>query len=342
MLLTRLVPWALEDGATTGSPLDADDRSGSYTVDMSVEGPWAPRRPAGEPPVVQIVDGVQRTEAHALTDTLLGEVVPALFGAYAVGAVRCEPGVARIMDGDAGPQCERLYLQAALAGGDVEVDAGSAQLRYRAMAVPDAVEPRDLDHALSKEMLAAEARLADILSRDTGVLTLVDGPLQRPLTGWRVAGYIKRTVKWYLGAAERKIFDDLAVGDRTPLFRIIGRDADGVTAGRTRLSWYVRIADLGPHMHPMGSVMRLEASAGLSLDQAIGLADECALVLPRLASSPMRDPRAPHNLTPVGGLEAILRRRLGDRDWVYRRLLLTLSGAERTAGPAGAEMRGAS
>jgi hypothetical protein len=35
-------------------------------------------------------------------------------------------------------------------------------------------------------------------------------------------------------------------------------------------------------------------------------------VLPRLASDPAHDPRAPQNLHPIGGLEHRLRRRLGD------------------------------
>lgn len=35
---------------------------------------------------------------------------------------------------------------------------------------------------------------------------------------------------------------------------------------------------------------------------------------------PGYDPRAPHNLVPVGALEAVLTHRLGDRRWVQRLL----------------------
>ena len=47
--------------------------------------------------------------------------------------------------------------------------------------------------------------------------------------------------------------------------------------------------------------------------------------MPRYASEPHKDPRAPQNLYPIGGLERELRRRLGDPDLLYRALLLRSS-----------------
>ena len=47
--------------------------------------------------------------------------------------------------------------------------------------------------------------------------------------------------------------------------------------------------------------------------------------LPRYASESHKDPRAPQNLYPVGGLERELRRRLGDPDVLYRALLIAAS-----------------
>ena len=179
-------------------------------------------------------------------------------------------------------------------------------------------------------MLKAEADLAKRLSRDSSALTLVDGPLRTWPAGPRVAGYIKRTANWYLGPEERAIFDDLDVGDRTPLFRL----AREGKAGRDRFAWYVRIADLGPHMHPIASVMRLETWATLPVERAAQLADECALILPQMAGSLLRDPRAPQNLTPVSGLETRLRHLLGDRELLRRLILVAL--AERA--PQGASL----
>ena len=44
-------------------------------------------------------------------------------------------------------------------------------------------------------------------------------------------------------------------------------------------------------------------------------------VIPRYASVPQKDPRAPQNLFPIGGLERELRRRLGgDHALVHRAL----------------------
>jgi hypothetical protein len=87
----------------------------------------------------------------------------------------------------------------------------------------------------------------------------------------------------------------------------------------------VRLAHLDGLIHPLGGVMRLEASAGISLDEARALADQTAVALPRLASSPARDPRAPHNLTPVGALERRLTHLLGDRRLIYRLLASSVS-----------------
>jgi len=50
------------------------------------------------------------------------------------------------------------------------------------------------------------------------------------------------------------------------------------------------------------------------------LADLTTRLLPPLASSPHKDPRAPQNLVPIGGLERELRHRLGDQQLLYRSL----------------------
>ena len=52
----------------------------------------------------------------------------------------------------------------------------------------------------------------------------------------------------------------------------------------------------------------------------IRLADLTTRLLPPLASSPHKDPRAPQNLVPIGGLERELRHRLGDQQLLYRAL----------------------
>jgi hypothetical protein len=174
------------------------------------------------------------------------------------------------------------------------------------------------------------------------VLTLVDGPLRSLRSpGRRVVGYIKRIQQWYIGRTELDLLPTLRAGERTPLFHIpaagiIGaiRGADGAAAaggaaGDGRFSWYLRLADLGAHFHPLGGVMRLETSGSLPLAEVLRLADETSALLPRLASSPARDPRAPHNLTPVAALEARLTHLLGDRLLIRRLITSALAGPAR-------------
>jgi hypothetical protein len=44
------------------------------------------------------------------------------------------------------------------------------------------------------------------------------------------------------------------------------------------------------------------------------------VTLPRFASTPYKDPRAPQNLVPIAGLERRLRGMLGDARLLYRTL----------------------
>jgi len=53
-------------------------------------------------------------------------------------------------------------------------------------------------------------------------------------------------------------------------------------------------------------------AGGLALMFLISLVNYAAYELPRFASSPIRDARAPQNLVPIGALEDELKRRMGD------------------------------
>ena len=142
---------------------------------------------------------------------------------------------------------------------------------------------------------------------------------------------MKRFHQWYVGIEEQALIPRLRVGERTPLFRI--------EDGTPRYAWFMCIAELGALFHPLSGVVRLEALGEAPLDAAVRLAEQCAVALPRLASSPIRDARAPQNLTPVGALEASLTHRLGDPLRVRRLLAASLAPeqhGERTAALAGA------
>ncbi|MSQ35908.1 MAG: hypothetical protein EXR63_02015 [Dehalococcoidia bacterium] len=316
----RLLPWAPE----YGTALQADAHEAEAAIDVAVEGPWravaVPARAAL--PSLCIVDGVRRAEAHALDEGPGGELQFGLFGSYATGAVVVDRDGARVID-DA-IHVERRLFQTGGAPSTLELRSGAATLRFRAQLPPQASSANDLVAALNRAMLGDEAKLAERLSRDTGALTLVDGPLWLRSPGPRVVGYVKRVHRWYLDGAQQRLLVQLRVGERTPLFRIL-------EGGHERSSWYLRIAELSPHFHPLAGVVRLEAPGALPTAEVVALAEQCAAALPRLASSPVRDPRSPQNLIAVGALERELTRRLGDRRWVARLLHAHVGGARPAA-----------
>ena len=314
----RLLPWSPEYG--TGMQFDVEANAGlngddsAAAVDFVERRPWEPVTPVAAPPAaVQIVDGVRRAEAHAMDEAADGSLVLGLFGSYAVGAVRCD-GRAQILDDHF--RVERRYFQTAGEPRSREIAGGTSSLCFRAETPENAVTANDLVAALNRKMLDEEEKLAEFLSRDESILTFVDGPLRLRSPGQRVVGYIKRIHRWYIPVTHQRMLGDLAVGQRTPVFRI----CEGAEGRHDRLSWFLRLADLKGHYHPLAGVMRLEVPGALPCDAASLLADQSALVLPGLASSPVRDPRSPQNLTPVGALEAALTHRLGDRRWINRLL----------------------
>lgn len=321
----RLLPWAPEYG--TAMQFDADEVGGNgreAETDATVEGPWHAIEPsAPAPEAVQIVDGVRRAEAHAMDEAADGSAVFGLFGSLAVGAVRLEPGErARLLDETF--QVARRYLQTGGAPIAREVFSGDARLRFVAEVPDEAHTANDLVASLNRLMLDEEARLAEALSRDESALTFVDGPLRLRAPGQRVVGYIKRIHRWYLDGEHQALLPRLQPGQRTPLFRI--REA-----GHERTSWFLRLADLRGHYHPLAGLLRLEVPGTLPVPDAARLADQSARILPMLASSPVRDPRSPQNLVPVGALERALTHRLGDRRWVGRLITATVGREQAEA-----------
>lgn len=316
----RLLPWQPEYGTAMQFDADADaEDDGSVVPDVRVErSVWAPVTPSTPVPAVRIVDGVRRVEAHALDDDGGATPVFGLFGSFAVGAVACDPGASRILAEHV--RTERRYLHTGTAEvADRALRAGAARLTFRSRPVATASRANDLVAALNRAMLDEEARLAEALSEDESVLTLVDGPLRSLRSpGRRVVGYVKRIQQWYVDRAEIELLPTLLPGERTPLFTIPASPNDGDHLADGRYSWFVRMPAGGPHVHPLGGVLRLECSAAVPLEAASRLADQTAALLPRLASSPVRDPRAPQNLTPVGALEAHLTHLLGDRRMIHR------------------------
>jgi hypothetical protein len=139
---------------------------------------------------------------------------------------------------------------------------------------------------------------------------VVDGPLRGGQHGAGFVGYVKTHHAAYGPALVRDVVTTLAPGERTPLLLLGGPFP--------RWSWYLRLpCDVA---HGWAGVVRLEIAADMPVTLAAVLADRVCATLPRFASTPQKDPRAPQNLIPIGGLERELRHRLGDPQLLVRAL----------------------
>ena len=294
--------------ADYGSPVGDDAVTETATlVETAIEVPdaaWAPRTVHAPPAqVVWFVDGVRRMERYVWLTVRDGTTSRGLVASWAAGAIRCD-GAAVI---------EHCEVQRGLFSADRHrpgLLAGHDGMIVFAPRRAQADTEAGLRNALQAAMRSTEFDIA----RDVGGaddLVFLDGPV-RGRGHARTVGYIKTQQVSYLPEALRVTVEQLAVGQRTPLF---------VTKLENwhHWSWYLRLSDHGGH--PWESVVRCEVlKEGVDLPAAIALADEVTATLPRYASQPHRDVRAPQNLYPIGGLERCLRHRLGSADVIARHL----------------------
>lgn len=302
--------WAPEFGGAMES--GALDPSGA-SVDPNVELPsveWQPLQPQDVyvPGCVHFTDGVRRIDARIWISAADGTTSLGLCASYAAGVVTC--------DG-------RAEVAAAEVRRGLFAPAGAPALGTRAgVYEPMAVAGQDVEQlsvGIQQRMAELEVSLAEItglLGAGQDQLVVVDGPLRGRQHLTNAIGYIKTHQVGYLPDALTPVVTALTPGQRTPLF---------VTQSTwSRYSWYTRLpCEPG---HPWAGIVRCEASADLTLNQARLRADQAALALPQFAAKPHKDPRAPQNLYPIGALERELRRRLGDAAFVYRALRVGASG----------------
>ncbi len=181
---------------------------------------------------------------------------------------------------------------------------GGRLLRFAPETVPENTPVAPLQ-GLQAAMRRSEAGLAERLAPERDVVFL-DGPLSYVTQAHGpLVGFVKRLLQNYLEPEPALLLRRLEVGERTPVFLIEG-------ARTPRYSWYLRLGAGRPVDTALAGVVRLETSGALDLARVSALADLSARYLPRFASDPARDPRAPQNLYPIGGLEARLRHLLGD------------------------------
>jgi hypothetical protein len=294
-------PWAPE----FGSPIESEALTPTDAqVDVSVEvaaAAWRPLDAAHDiPPAdcVDFVDGVRRIDARVWLTFADGSTRMGLCASFAAGRVRCAGTSAHVVTGEM-----RRGLFSTAGAPHLETKAGT----WHAFAVAsDDIDK--LSQGVQERMADLERMVAAAAAREEHALLVVDGPLTGKLDLVGAVGYVKTHRVAYLPPEVSTVIGQLAAGQRTPLF---------VTQGTwSRYNWYLRLP--GPGAHAWSGVVRCEASADLSLDTARHLADTTARTLPRFASSPHKDPRAPQNLYPIAGLERELRRRLGDATWLWR------------------------
>lgn len=294
--------WAPELG-TAASALDRMALSPG-PVDVDVEVPadrWAPRDPARSPVTgpVRFVDGVRRIEG-SLWVTPPGERTrQAMAASIAAGTVRCDGPSATV---------ERCEVQRLLVG---PANVLPALVTAAGEFVPRPVADDDADTlraGIQERLRRLERRL--LQDAADAALLVVDGPLDGSIAVDHAIGYVKTHHVAYLEDPVAAVVAALRPGQRTPLFL--------ATSSWTRYSWYLRL----PHGtgHPWAGVVRCEASADLPAAEVVRLADETTATLPRFASEPHKDRRAPQNLYPIGGLERQLTHRLGDAAYVLRAL----------------------
>ncbi len=288
--------WAPE----YGSPSEADLIDSSENVDPSVElsvEAWRPLTPECDPADdILFIDGVRRVDANLWIDR--SEQFPGfgLAATFAAGAVRCNGG-ATVVAAEV-----RRGVFTGVDAAPIETSVGV----YEVMSTRGST-PEELWLGIQERMGDLEGEVAS--GQADASLVVVDGPLSHRRHVDRAIGYIKTQHVQYLPDALRASLATLPVGARTPIFL--------TTTSWSRFSWYLRLSNASG---PAGGLVRCEVKADMPVADASRLAHLVTASLPRFASARHKDPRAPQNLYPIGGLERELRRRLGDRELAMRAL----------------------
>lgn len=302
-------PWDPAYGAAFDAPSDPAVTPSSAKVEADVELPPATWRPVPAPDgirapdVVLLVDGVRRNDASVWTTEPDGTSYPGLAASYAAGVVRCDlrRGVAEL----ATARVDRGLFTASPSAPDLV----AGPTRYPVRRVDGSGELSTLPAAVQRLLTALEVAVSNAV-RDDGDLLVVDGPLRSRRQLPRTLGYVKTQQRQYLDPRLWAVVTGLRPGQRSPVFRL-------GTAWRG-YSWYLRLP--GATGAPLAGLVRVECSDELDPAEVIELAHLSLVTLPRFASTPYKDPRAPQNLVPIAGLERRLRNLLGDARLLHRAL----------------------
>jgi hypothetical protein len=303
-------PWDPGYGVAFSEELDGGALEESTAeLNLDLETPSAQWRPVDPDPAtvlpgtVLFAAGVRRIDARVWVHGTRPQPVPGIAASFAADIVSCD-GAARIT----AVAVERgLFTAAAKAAG---ITAGRVSYPARLAAGP-AFEQ------LSLALAAAARRRRGAAGPD---LPSAEPGRRRP------AGHRRAAARPHPSGSRRWLHQDPprllpAAGAGGRRLRAAAAAADpAFTMGTSwrRNSWYLQLPRTSGV--PWSDVVRLECSADLPVAEVTRLGDLAARLLPPLASVPHKDPRAPQNLVPIGGLERELRHRLGDQHVLYRAL----------------------
>jgi hypothetical protein len=309
-------PWDPSYGVAVGDELDGRESEAKLDLDVEIPaGQWHPVSPEPGltlPSSILFLDGVRRIDARLWVHGTDSQPVPGLVASLAAGLVCCD-GAAHLVD----VKVDRSLYSAAESAPDLRTNHAT----YTARRTKTGLEA--LQSGVQQRLSELEAELSAAWRERGGAddLLVVDGPLRGRTHLPRTVGYVKTHQAAYLKQAQAQVVASLAAGQRSPVF-VMGTSWE-------RHSWYVRLP--GGSDTPWSAVVRLECSPDLPISDVVTLADITTTMLPALASTPHKDPRAPQNLVPIGGLERQLRHRLGDSALLYRSLRAAMM---RAASPA--------
>jgi len=263
---------------------------------------------AAEDVPLAFVDGTEHVEANLVQETD-GRAVPGIACAYAIGSVVIPVGEPLRFEHC---RAERLVIWSG--GAAVELPAAPGGWSWRTVTVP-ATGLKATRLEMVRHRRAGEAALGQLLD-DAGYWVVCDGTdgrlfeARRSGEPRRIAGCIKSHHVQLLPDPYARQLSELPAGYRTTLFR----------TPSNRYSCYLRLEEPRPWQASLSAVLRLEFAGKFELEPLRRFADLLAYHLPRFASLPHVDPRAPQNLQPIGALEKYLRRLLGDRTLARRSL----------------------
>lgn len=306
-LTLRLDPWT--PTYESAVRLEEEDADAVEAVRTDVEtDAWRVITPGQTiaPESIFFIDGVRRVDV-GIIDEADGGLIYGLLGTFAAGVTSCSDGVARIYEESVG---RRVILGAGKDHETIRVPAGGIVLEYMSASADENTRAKVMAQ-LQVLMRKEEGKLA-VMTADDRRLTFVDGPLTYMLPLEKpILGYVKTHSKYYVTGEQLRVVQQLQTGQRTPVFQF-GTDHN------SRYSWYVCVGPRRELDHSLAGVIRVEVSAMIGAAKAIELADCSTTVLPRFATTPAWDPRAPQNLYPVSALESHLHHRMGDREYVRR------------------------